>query len=302
MIATSIERFSKNGRNWRRPNSDSQEAIGHRCAVADQPQAFRIVGIDLQPEQIVGLAGARDLDVALGFEVEVGVEQDAHVVAGALAEGRQPVGDGGQHRAVGIELGIARAAREAGLVHVGRIDIEAEDVGLERLEAALLHMLAELHQVVERAHRLDAHHLGVAEAVGAAMRPVERQAVAHRPAEQGIDRNAQRLGLDVQQRVLDGGHRLLVQAARRLARDGLLPRHDALDRPRILADQALRHAADHGGEAGAAVALVVFRPADQAVVGRDLEEREVAPAGVAVQILDLGDFHGVSSPDARSID
>ena len=125
--------------------------------------------------------------------------------------------------------------------------------------------------------------LGVAEAVAAAMRPVERQAIAHRPAEQGVDRNAQRLGLDVEQRVLDGGHRLLVHAARRLAGDGVLPRHDALDRPRVLADQVLRHAADHGGEAGAAVALVVFRPADQPVVGGDLEEREVAPAGVAMQ-------------------
>jgi hypothetical protein len=28
MIDTSIERFSKNGRNWRRLNSDSHEAIG----------------------------------------------------------------------------------------------------------------------------------------------------------------------------------------------------------------------------------------------------------------------------------
>ena len=111
---------------------------------------------------------------------------------------------------------------EARLVHVGRVEVEAEDVGLERLEAALLHVLAELHHVVERAHRLDAHHLGIAEAVAAAMRPVERQAVAHRPAEQLVDRNAQRLGLDVEQRVLDRGHRLLVDAARRLARDGVL--------------------------------------------------------------------------------
>src|SRR6185503_3655393 len=90
-------------------------------------------------------------------------------------------------------------------------------------------------------------------------------------------------------------HRLLVDAARRLAGDGVLHRHDALDRPRILADQAGRHAADHGGDAGAAVAFVVLGPADDAVVGRDLDEREIAPAGVAMQVLDLDDLH-VSVP------
>src|SRR6185503_13033237 len=68
----------------------------HRRAVADQAQALGIVGIDLEPEQVVGLAGARDLDVALGLEVEVAVEKDAHLVARALAERGQSVGDGGQ--------------------------------------------------------------------------------------------------------------------------------------------------------------------------------------------------------------
>ena len=119
-------------------------------------------------------------------------------MAGALAERRKPVGDRRQYCAVRVEFGIAGTAGEAGLVHVGRIEVEAEDVGLERLEAAFLHVLAERHQIVERAHRRNAHHVGVAEAVGAAMRPVERQAIAHRAAEQGVDRNAQRLGLDVQ--------------------------------------------------------------------------------------------------------
>jgi hypothetical protein len=38
---------------------------------------------------------------------------------------------------------------------------------------------------------------------------------------------------------------------------------------------------------------------DQPVVGGDLEKREVAPTGVAMKILDLGNFHGVSSPLAR---
>jgi hypothetical protein len=216
-------------------------------------------------------------------------------VAGALAECGEPVGDGGQGGAVGIEFGAARRAAEARLVHVGRIEVEAEDIGLKRLEAALLHMLAEFHKVVERAHRLDAHHLGVAEAVAAAMGPIKRQAVAHRPAEQGMDRNAERLGLHVQKGVLDGSHRLLVHATRRLARDGVLGGHDSFDRPRVLADQALGHAPDHGGQAGTAITLIIFGPAHQAVVGGDLQEREIPPTGITMHIFDLCDLHGVSS-------
>ena len=126
------------------------------------------------------------------------------------------------------------------------------------------------------------------------MRPVQRQPVAHRAAEQRIDRHAQRLRLDVEQRVLDRRHRLLVDAARRLARHGIIGRGDPFDRPRIHADQALRQAADHGGKTRAAVAFVVFGPADDAIVGGDLEKRKVAPAGVAVQILDPDNFHWCS--------
>src|SRR5262249_38138887 len=104
-----------------------------------------------------------------------------------------------------------------------------------------------------------------------------------------------------EQRILDRGHRLLVHPARRLARDGIERRHDALDGPRILPDQARRHTTDHGGETRTAVAFIVLRPADQPVIVGDFQEREIPPAGVAVQILDFGDFHAVSSAAAASI-
>ena len=57
-------------------------------------------------------------------------------------------------------------------------------------------------------------------------------------------------------------------------------------------DQPLRHAVDDGGKAATAVGLGVFRPADQPVVGGDLQKRKRAPAGVAMQVLELRDFHG----------
>jgi hypothetical protein len=43
--------------------------------------------------------------------------------------------------------------------------------------------------------------LGMTGAVAAAMRPIELQSVAHRPAQHLVDRPAQGLGLDVDERV-----------------------------------------------------------------------------------------------------
>src|SRR5208337_694431 len=54
-----------------------------------------------------------------------------------------------------------------------------------------------------------------------------------------------------------------------------------------------------------AVALQILRPADQTVIGGDLQEGEIAPARVAMQVLDRGDTHVRSSQflarDARAI-
>jgi hypothetical protein len=52
------------------------------------------------------------------------------------------------------------------------------------------------------------------------MRPVDRNAVAQLAAEQLVDRHAERLTLDVQEGVLDGGDRLAHHAAARLGRLG----------------------------------------------------------------------------------
>ena len=46
-----------------------------------------------------------------------------------------------------------------------------------------------------------------------AVRPVHADAVAHLAAEQLVDRHAQRLGLGIEQRILDGAHRLRDDAA-----------------------------------------------------------------------------------------
>ena len=131
------------------------------------------------------------------------------------------------------------------------------------------------------------------------MRPVDRDALAHRAAEQLVHRHAERLALDVQQRVLDRGDGARIDPARRLHLAHPQHRGDLLHRPRIQPDQRVGQAADHAGQAAAAIGLGVFRPADQPVIGGELEERKRAPAGVAVQVLDLREFHDVAPLCAR---
>src|SRR5207245_7008416 len=83
----------------------------------------------------------------------------------------------------------------------------------------------------------------------AALRPVEAYPVAHRAAEQLVDRHAERLGLDVPQGQLDAGHRLVRDAPAVLAH---APQHvpvEALDRPRVLPDQEIGDGADRPGDA-----------------------------------------------------
>src|SRR2546427_7666954 len=73
------------------------------------------------------------------------------------------------HGALGVQLGESRTAtREARRVEVG-VAAQDEDVGLERREAALDHLPARLHHVVERAERRDLHLLGPLEAIGPAV-------------------------------------------------------------------------------------------------------------------------------------
>ena len=133
------------------------------------------------------------------------------------------------------------------------------------------------------------------------MRPVQQQPVADRAAEHFIDRHAQCLRLDIDQRVLDRGDRHRVDAAGGLPRRRVEIGRVALDRARVLADQALGHFPDDPGQPLRAIPLHVFRPADDALVGRDLEKRIDPPPGIAVQVFDLDDFHtGFSAATLRS--
>src|SRR6516225_2764853 len=124
------------------------------------------------------------------------------------------------------------------------------------------------------------------------MRPIELQPVAYGTAEHFVDRRAQRLGLDVDQSVLDRADCLLIDTARRLPGGCVEKRGDPLDRPRVLPNQKpVGELVDDAGQPLRAIALHVFRPADDPVVGGNLEKRVDPPAGIAVQVFDFCDLH-----------
>jgi hypothetical protein len=59
----------------------------------------------------------------------------------------------------------------------------------------------------------------------------------------------------------------------------------------VLPDEQWHEAADHGRDPAPAKCLVILAPADDALVGGDLEEIEVAPGAVRAQRLDAFYLH-----------
>ena len=123
------------------------------------------------------------------------------------------------------------------------------------------------------------------------MRPVDPDPVAHLAAEQHVARHAERLGLGVEQRVLDRAETLGDDPARcRPGQRDKARRRCARDRtgwPTTRGCQPL----DDRGDAGRAETLVELAPADDAVIGRELQEVVIAPAGIGAQHFKPGDFH-----------
>jgi hypothetical protein len=190
----------------------------------------------------VSLQRTDEADVAFGLEVEIEIEEEFDVLAGAIAEACKLIVERLLDADRRVELGSAGRATEAGHVEFRTPTVEQKDVGLERREAALAHVLAELADVVERADRREAHFLGVVQAVGAAVRPVQAEPIADGPAEHFAYGHAEGFCLHVNERILDGRDRLLDKAAWRLTRARIEVRGDELDRARVLAKSISRQA------------------------------------------------------------
>ena len=130
------------------------------------------------------------------------------------------------------------------------------------------------------------------------MRPVDPDAVADLAAEQFVAGYSERFCFRVEQRIFDGAERLRHDAAGggtgRCEQLGI----DAFVLKRVLAHHPRREAPDRGTEPGRTETFVKFTPADDAVLGGELDKVVVPPAGIAGQQFDafyLRCFrHGVS--------
>src|SRR4029450_13050757 len=92
------------------------------------------------------------------------------------------------------------------------------DVRLECPEAALDHLTSERRHVVVRRELRRVRHLPGARPCRAAMRPIDVDRVARWAPEELVHGNAERLSLQVEQRILDAADRLLDDRAGALAR------------------------------------------------------------------------------------
>ena len=237
-----------------------------RALPADVAQRLGAVAVDLDPEHVEIGKRAEDLEITLGLGVEIEVEQEIDIRAGAVVERLEMHAQIAQHILVDVELGIERPA-EPRPPALRLAVLVGEQVGLERAEPLLAHLAPD---------RLDAVEIGdrrlvesrVIDAPGGAVRPVEADTVAQLASQQLVTRHAERLGLGVEQRVLDGAHGLGDHAAGGRPRRAIELRVNMLvsaDRP---ADHAPGQLLDHGADAGRAEAFVELAPADDTFVGR----------------------------------
>src|SRR5262249_45100257 len=100
----------------------------------------------------------------------------------------------------------------------------------------------------------------------------------------------QRLGLGVEQRVLDRTQRQRDHTASGWTRHRIELGVEPLVLADRLADQPIGELADRRADTRRAEALVVFAPPDDAVFGRHLDEVVVAPARIGRERLDRADL------------
>src|SRR6185437_14020110 len=257
-------------------------------------QRLGVVAVDLDPEHVVGRDRAEDFQVPLGLGVEIEVEKDVHVRPRAVAKGFEVGAEVAQHLLLDIELRIKGPGKAGDPAGRGVAFID-KSVGLQRRKTLVARLRAERPDAVEIGDRRRIE-FRAADPPGAAMRPVDPDAVAHLAAEQHVARDAERLGLGVEQRVLDRTQPLGDHTARGRTGRGVQLGIDALVVERALPDHARGAALDHRRHAGRPEPLVKLAPPDDAVSGADLEEVVVAPPRIGAQHGEAGDFHG-GAPD-----
>src|ERR1700733_3705825 len=262
----------------------------------DITERLRTETVDLDPEHVEVGNGAQDFQIAFGLGIEIEVEQDVDVGSGAVTDGFQMHAQVTQHLAVDIDLGLEGGAETRPPAR-GPARIVSEDVGLQCGKFLLADLASDRLDAIEIGDRRLVPD-GMIDAPGRAMRPVDANAVADFATEQVVAGHAEHLPLDVEQGIFDRANRLGDDATGSGAGCRKELGIDSFVLESVLPDHARRQALDHGTDAGRAEAFVEFAPADDAVIGGDLDEMVVPPAGVAGEDVNAAYFrylrHGAS--------
>src|SRR5258707_11548507 len=268
-----------------------------RTLTPDIAEGFGIETVDLDREHVEVGNGAQDLEIAFGLGVEVEVEQDVDIRPGALADGFKMYAQVAQHLAVDIDFrrkGRAEtgppASRPAGIV--------SENIGLQRGELLFPDFASDrLHAVEIGDRRLVP--VGMVDAPGRAMRPVDPDAIANLAAQQFVAGHTKPFCFRIEQRVFDRAKRLRNDTAGRGPRRREELRINPFVLKRVLSNHPRRETLDRSTYTRRAKTFVELAPANDAVFGGELDEVVVSPTGVAGEQFDASYFrcvaHGVSS-------
>ena len=172
-----------------------------RTLAPDIAERFGIETVDLDPEHVEVGNGAQDLEIAFGLGVEVEVEQDVDIRPGALADGFKMCAQVAQYLAVDIDF--RRKGRAETRPPASRpARIVSEDIGLQRGELLFPDFASDrLHAVEIGDRRLVP--VGMVDAPGGAMRPVNANAIANFAAEQLVAGRPEQFCLRIEQGVFD---------------------------------------------------------------------------------------------------
>src|SRR5258708_20233846 len=250
-----------------------------RTLTPDIAEGFRIEAVDLDPEHVEVGNGAQDLEITFGGGVEVEIKQDVDIGPGAIADRLEMRAQIAQYLAVDVDLRRERHSK-TGSPTRRLARVVSEDVGLQRGKVLFPDLASDrLHAVEIGDRRLVP--VGMIDAPGGAMRPVDTNSIANFAAEQFIAGHPEQFCFRVEQCVFDRAECLGYDAAGRGARRGEKLRIDALVLKGILSHHPCRQTLDRSTDAGRPKAFVEFAPADDSVFGGDLDELIVSPTAVA---------------------
>src|ERR1700694_4251135 len=255
-----------------------------RTLPPDIAKCFGIETVDFDPEHVEVGNGAQDFQIAFGLGVEIKVEQDVDVRPGAIADHFQMRAQVVQYLAVDVDF------RREGHAETGpparRLTfIVSEYVGLQRGKFLFPDFASDCLDAVEIGDRRLVP-VGMVDAPGGAMRPVDANAIADFATEQFVAGHAEQFCFRVEQRVFDRAERLGYDAAGRGAGRCEKLGVDPLVLTGILPDHARRETLDRSSHAGRPKTFVEFAPADDAFLSGDLDEVVVSPTGVASEQFD----------------